>query len=60
MIKNSRLIIIENLLTIGRLENQNIDGIILALKNVKTKFPRIKLIVIGSGSKRKFLEDLQE
>lgn len=49
----------ENLLTIGRLENQkNIAGIILALKNVKIKFPKIKLIVIGSGSKRKFLEDL--
>lgn len=51
----------ENLLTIGRLENQkNISGIILALKEVKIKFPKIKLLIIGGGSERQLLEQLVE
>jgi len=49
----------EDLLTIGRLENQkNISGIILALKKVKKIYPNIKLKIIGSGSERKMLERL--
>lgn len=49
----------KNLLTVGRLENQkNISGIILALKKVKIYFPDIKLLIIGSGSKKKILEQL--
>ena len=51
----------KDLLTIGRLENQkNISGIILALKQVKIKFPKIKLLIIGGGSERQLLEQLVE
>ena len=49
----------KDLLTVGRLESQkNIDGILLALDKVKKYFPKIRLIIIGSGSKKNLLKKI--
>ena len=49
----------KDLLTVGRLESQkNIEGILLALDKVKKCFPKIRLIIIGSGSKKNLLKKI--
>ena len=47
------------LITIARLDKRKShDNIIMAIKNLKTKFPKIKYVSIGSGNEEKNLKDL--